>query len=123
MPVDADPHPDGTITLIPAADGGATAHVLQKFESAGWAPRYRSHFATCPNASDWRRSRVTWVRLADVSSRSDWAELLATAMEELAIAWALVMIHGDQRGAKQYIQAGGRVRFDDDGEPVIWAAS
>jgi hypothetical protein len=57
MPVDAEPHSDGTITLIPAADGGATAHVLQKFESAGGVPRYRSHFATCDKPAEWRRSR------------------------------------------------------------------
>lgn len=55
MPVDAEPHPAGNITLIPRADGGATAHVLQKFESAGGAALYRSHFATCVNAADWRR--------------------------------------------------------------------
>jgi hypothetical protein len=57
MPVDAEPHPAGNITLIPLPDGGVTAHVLQKFESAGSAARYRSHFVTCVNASDWRRSR------------------------------------------------------------------
>jgi hypothetical protein len=54
MPVDAEPHPAGNITLIPRPDGGATAHVLQKFESAG-GELYRSHFVICPNASDWRR--------------------------------------------------------------------
>jgi hypothetical protein len=57
MPVDADPHPAGNVRLIPTADGGATAHVLQKHEAAGGAPLHRSHFTSCPNASDWRRSR------------------------------------------------------------------
>jgi hypothetical protein len=57
MPVDAEPHPAGNITLLPLPDGGATAHVLGKFESAGGAPRHRSHFVTCPQSSDWRRSR------------------------------------------------------------------
>jgi hypothetical protein len=57
MPVDADPHPAGNITLLPLPDGGATAHVLAKFESAGGKPRYRPHFETCPDAKNWRRSR------------------------------------------------------------------
>jgi hypothetical protein len=66
---------------------------------------------------------MSWVRIANLSSRPDWAELLATAMEELAMAQALVLIDGEQGGAKRYVQAGGRVRFDADGEPVIWVAS
>lgn len=63
---------------------------------------------------------MSWVRLADISSRPDPAELLAAAMQELALASALVLIHGEQRGAQRYLEAGGRVRFDDEGEPVIW---
>lgn len=55
MPVDAEPHPAGNITLIPRADGGATAHVLQKHEHAGGAALYRSHFTTCVDALNWRR--------------------------------------------------------------------
>jgi hypothetical protein len=64
---------------------------------------------------------MSWVRIANLSSRPERVELLATAMEELALAQALVLVHGEQRGAKRYIEAGGRVRFDDFGEPVIWA--
>lgn len=55
MPVDAEPHPAGNITLIPRPDGGATAHVLQKHETAGGAALHRSHFSTCARADDWRR--------------------------------------------------------------------
>lgn len=60
-----------------------------------------------------------WVRIADLSGDPDCIELLAVALEELGVARALVMMHGQERGARRYVEAGGRVRFDDDGEPVI----
>jgi len=41
-------------------------------------------------------------------------------MTDLAIAQTFVMMHGKERGAARYIEAGGRVRFDDFGEPIIW---
>lgn len=60
------------------------------------------------------------VRMRDLGREPDAIELLATAMEELAVAQALVMIHGEARGLLRYREAGGRVWFDADGEPVIW---
>lgn len=62
-----------------------------------------------------------WVRISDLARESEWAELLATAIQELAIAQTLVMMHGSHRGLERYISAGGRVRSDENGEPVIWA--
>ncbi len=57
MPVDADPVPDGTLVI---ADRGAddTPHVTSVAPDAlliDDPPRYRSHFATCPNADQHRR--------------------------------------------------------------------
>jgi hypothetical protein len=51
MPVDAEPVAGGNVEVT---DGRAkvwgTAHAWPTD-----APRYRSHFATCPHASSWRR--------------------------------------------------------------------
>lgn len=60
IPVDEDPAPDGNIVV----DEGI-ARVLGREEMAQvkrtanelyFEPRYRSHFATCPQAREWRRS-------------------------------------------------------------------
>lgn len=53
MPLDPEPVPHGNVRLV---DG--VAHVLSR--GAAWdgvEPRYRSHFATCPNATLHRRPR------------------------------------------------------------------
>jgi hypothetical protein len=69
---------------------------------------------------------MAWVRLADLSSAEvelsaeERIDLVCTAMEEWAVAKALVNIHGEERGAERYKEAGGHIRFDADGEPVIW---
>jgi hypothetical protein len=60
MPVDAEPHPDGTVALTydPLHDGIVVAEVLGPLEAmASDDPLHRSHFATCPHADDWRRTR------------------------------------------------------------------
>jgi hypothetical protein len=52
LPVDEDPTPEGNIVVV-----GTIAHVLGKMEMAKLAtgtPRYVSHFATCPQAGEWR---------------------------------------------------------------------
>ena len=55
MPLDAQPVVDGNIVLLKAA-----AVILSK-EQLGQpgrdGPRYKSHFATCPNASQHRKER------------------------------------------------------------------
>jgi hypothetical protein len=62
-----------------------------------------------------------WVRISDLHRVGAQAtSLLATTMTDLAVAQSLVLIHGKERGIARYIEAGGRVRFDGDGEPVIW---
>lgn len=52
MPVDPEEVPDGNIVLV---DG--KAHTLRGdlFEEKHEGPRYKSHFATCPQAAQHRR--------------------------------------------------------------------
>jgi len=45
------------------------------------------------------------------------------AMTEQAVAEALQMIHGRERGYQRYVEAGGAVRFTSYGEPFIPACS
>ena len=60
MPVDAEPSPDGNLVLT--EDGAQSrAIVLDKIQLRFARERgealHCSHFATCPEASDWRRKR------------------------------------------------------------------
>jgi hypothetical protein len=63
------------------------------------------------------------IRLKDIGGEPDAVELFVTALTELPIAEALVMIHGRTAGLRRYREVGGRVWFDDDGEPIIWRRS
>lgn len=54
--VDADPSPDGTMTLTPTPQG-LRALVVPKPDRAGRDDLYISHFATCPDANEWRNKR------------------------------------------------------------------
>jgi len=68
-----------------------------------------------------------WVRIVDLSRAEDLTaevkiRLLATGIEELATAQALVMIHGHDAGMDLYVRMGGHVRIDPAGFAVIWAA-
>jgi hypothetical protein len=70
---------------------------------------------------------VGWIRIEDIA-RSDLSAdqkiaLTAMALEELGVAQGLVLIHGREHGARVYAQHGGQVRFDSEGEPVIWAGT
>ncbi len=59
IPIDPDPRPDGNIVL--RSVGGVDqriAHVLAAAEVAPGAPRYVSHFATCPDSALHRRRRA-----------------------------------------------------------------
>lgn len=53
VPLDAEPRPDGNIELDD--DGGTARYVDPDQPSLDGRPRYVSHFASCPHASDWRR--------------------------------------------------------------------
>ena len=61
MPIDADPRDDGNVALI-QSPSGRRARVLPPegmFEDEDLTElrqgvRYTSHFATCPNADEWR---------------------------------------------------------------------
>lgn len=55
MPVDASPAADGNVLLFPLADRRWLAVVMTKDEAASKSDeRFKSHFATCPNASAFR---------------------------------------------------------------------
>jgi hypothetical protein len=60
MPVDAEPRPDGNIKLEYEREGIFAIYVGKPdqdtlFESKTGAERYVSHFATCPNADQFRK--------------------------------------------------------------------
>jgi len=57
MPVDAEAHQAGGIVFDGCADaeGQQRAHHLKPDEEPTGGDRYRSHFATCEQAKDWRR--------------------------------------------------------------------
>lgn len=62
-----------------------------------------------------------WIRITDIPERAqDPIDLIAVALEELAICEALVLIHGPERGVARYHEAGGHVRKDEQGEVVIY---
>lgn len=60
-----------------------------------------------------------WVRIADVKDDPRCIDLIAIAMEELAVVQALVMMHGQDAATRKYVEMGGHIRFDTDGEPII----
>lgn len=53
MPIDAEPVLGGNVELI---DDGTTAVVHGQPDLFADTPRYVSHFATCPNAKEFRRA-------------------------------------------------------------------
>jgi hypothetical protein len=59
IPLDPDPRPDGNVVLAVLAPGQEMqVRVLRKGEEVPeLAPRYVSHFSTCPHAGEFRRSR------------------------------------------------------------------
>jgi hypothetical protein len=52
MPVDARSHADGKLRLRVDSDG--TVHVFYDTTTSPY-PKFRAHFATCPDADGWRR--------------------------------------------------------------------
>lgn len=57
MPVDAEPVPDGNVLLFHTSKGSIRAQVLRRGEAAPTGqPRRTSHFQTCPNANQHRRT-------------------------------------------------------------------
>lgn len=65
-----------------------------------------------------------WVRLADITTAGLPADVVvrvvASAMVWEGTARALVLIHGQRRAAQRLAEIGCPVRFDDEGEPVVW---
>jgi hypothetical protein len=58
MPIDVDPVPDGNIIadLAQAVGVVVPAGALTFLDDTPDEARYRSHFASCPQAAEWRRS-------------------------------------------------------------------
>jgi hypothetical protein len=57
MPLDAEPHPDGTIEIQPDGTYGVLkGDVLAEARAAG-AKLYRSHFASCKQSREWRKPK------------------------------------------------------------------
>jgi hypothetical protein len=59
MPVDEDPSPTGPFVLEERGRDLVAHHINEKglvFNRR--ADRFTSHYATCPEASDWRKARV-----------------------------------------------------------------
>ena len=59
MPIDADPHPDGTIRPVPDATTVAAQSIPLADRPNHSGQLHRSHFATCPNAAYHRRDKAT----------------------------------------------------------------
>jgi hypothetical protein len=62
MPIDFTPNPlKGNVVIFERAGQGIVARVFRDAEAAGAAfpaaPRRTSHFATCPNAKSYRKSK------------------------------------------------------------------
>lgn len=57
MPVDAEPNPDGNVTLIPPLESADFPLAVVSSERDPSVIRYTSHFATCPNADAHRKPR------------------------------------------------------------------
>ena len=53
MPLDPTPVPDGNIVLVTRGEFLSPLAVT----GASGSPRYKSHFATCPNAAQHRRKK------------------------------------------------------------------
>ncbi len=56
MPLDAEPHEDGNIALLPAGAMVLTKDLAEQGKKIG-SKRYRSHFATCPSADQHRKPK------------------------------------------------------------------
>jgi hypothetical protein len=52
-------------------------------------------------------------------SADQMIDAAVTALRELAVAQALVLVHGPARGLRRYFEAGGCVRFTAWGDPYV----
>lgn len=61
MPIDAEPSPNGNISMYVSHGGDVRLMVLAKSKAsamrAAGQPLYLSHFGSCPHAADWRKDR------------------------------------------------------------------
>jgi hypothetical protein len=52
-------------------------------------------------------------------SAEQMIECALVALAELAVAEALALVHGPERGLRRYFEAGGQVRFTSWGDPYV----
>jgi hypothetical protein len=60
IPLDTIPADDGNLVLVhPSLAAGPTVRYLRASEPAPEGrPRYRSHFASCPQSGEWRKPKA-----------------------------------------------------------------
>lgn len=74
IPIDPEPHADGDIHLYPT--GGKHRAVVIRESMRGFFrdegdPLYRSHFATCPYAGEFRRGRAADASVSTTTLQKD----------------------------------------------------
>jgi hypothetical protein len=52
MPVDPDPDPQGNLTVWATGEGWRVSVITEDWPES--RPRFRPHFATCPDSESWR---------------------------------------------------------------------
>lgn len=58
MPLDVDPHEDGTVVIVRTREGHVRGRVLTGDQLPAQDTAYRSHFVTCPHAAEHRRRKA-----------------------------------------------------------------
>jgi hypothetical protein len=57
VPIDPDPVDNGNLVLVEIVPGAKLqVRYVKTYERTGSMPRYVSHFSTCPNAAEHRKS-------------------------------------------------------------------
>lgn len=57
IPIDAEPQTDGTIRLVDRSYEGRMERFAQIAGKSTTEVRYVTHYATCPDAADWRKRK------------------------------------------------------------------
>jgi len=63
--------------------------------------------------------RISEIATSSLLTTDERVDCVAMALQELALAEALRIVHGRENAARRYADLGGHVRFDDEGEPVL----
>ena len=57
LPLDVEPVADGNLVIVAGVVAPYIPELNATMSSGAPRPRYVSHFATCPQADDWRKKR------------------------------------------------------------------